>query len=247
MEWYEAAFDRLYPVLYPHRDSAEAKRAIQTFFHLFDQRSPVLDLATGGGRYLTALLDRGIAAYGLDLSHYLLQVSAGESRHRGRLIQADMRTLPFADASFGGIINMFTSFGYFSTDMDNLLVMREVSRILKPGGVFLFDFINAEKIAANLLAETQRESGGYDIVEKRTIEEHNKYLVKRATLTEQQTGRQQHIEERLRLYTKEDLLMMLNSVQLTPQAVHGDYQANDFVPGVSDRVIIVSSKHVDVR
>ena len=176
MEWYEAAFDRLYPVLYSHRDSAEAEQALDTFGHLFEGASPVLDLASGDGRYLEALLKRGVHAYGLDLSHYLLSRSVDEWGHGGRVAQGDMRHLPFFDRTFGGVLNMFTSFGYFSVDTDNLLVFREVHRVLRPGGVFLFDYINAEKITSGLLEETQRESGGYEIREKRTIEEHGKYL-----------------------------------------------------------------------
>lgn len=242
MEWYEAAFDRFYPILYSHRDTAEAAEAIDTFGSYLEGREPILDLASGDGRYLKALIRAGLDAYGFDLSHYLLSRAVDDSELRGRLVQGDMRYLPFADKSIGGVINMFTSFGYFSVDTDNLLVFREVHRVLRPGGVFLFDFINASRISADVLADTRRESLGYDIRERRAIEEHGKYLVKYATIREMEGSVTETIEERLRLYSRDDLLVMFKSVSLRVIEVFGDYKGNEFVDGVSDRVIMLCER-----
>jgi SAM-dependent methyltransferase len=156
MEWYEVAFDQKYPVLYGHRNLEEAMAVVETFGDLFLDRTPIIDLASGSGRYVESLVKNGLEAYGLDLSHYLLRKSLEEWGHAGRLVQGDMRHLPFLDGSVGGVWNMFTSFGYFSVDTDNLLVFKEVHRILRPGGLFLLDFINAERISADLLGESRR-------------------------------------------------------------------------------------------
>lgn len=242
MEWYEAAFDRFYPVLYGHRDEDEASLALGTFAPFIEDKSPVLDIASGNGRYLKTLLKAGHEAFGLDLSHYLLQRAAEDPELRHRLVQADMRDVPFRDESFGAAINMFTSFGYFSVDTDNLLVFREVSRILKPGGIFLFDFINASRISGTLLGNTTREAAGYTIEEHRAIEGHGKYLVKHATITQNDTGMSERIEERLRLYTKKDLETMFGAVRLEVRSCYGDYNGNEFVESVSDRIIIVCEK-----
>ena len=242
MEWYEAAFDRFYPILYSHRDDDEASLVIDTFGRFLGGRSPVLDIASGGGRYLKVLLENGYDAFGLDLSHYLLRRAVEDPALRHRLVQADMRDVPFRDESFGAVINMFTSFGYFSVDTDNLLVFREVSRVLQPGGVFLFDFINASKISTHLLGETTREFEGYAIREQRMVEEHGKYLVKRAAIKNIETGAVETIDERLRLYTRGDLETMFDSVRLNVLECYGDYNGNEFVESVSDRIIIVCSK-----
>ncbi len=211
MEWYEAAFGRMYPVLYETRNAGEAAAVVGTFGELFLDKTPVIDLASGNGRYLHALSVNGIEAYGLDLSHYLLQRSVEEWGHAGRLVQGDMRHLPFLGGSVGGVWNMFTSFGYFSADTDNLLVFKEVYRILRPGGLFLLDFLNAGKISEALLEESERRSGDYAIAEKRRLETHGKYLVKHAEITDTRTGRKESIEERLRLYGKEELEIMFRS------------------------------------
>jgi SAM-dependent methyltransferase len=242
MEWYEVAFDRMYPVLYEYRDIDEAMSVVEEFGDIFLDKAPILDLASGSGRYLEALLAKGFEAYGLDLSHYLLRRSVEEWGHAGRLVQGDMRHLPFADGSLGAVWNMFTSFGYFSVDTDNLLVFREVHRVLERGGLFLFDFINGGRIAAALLEDTRRRAGDFEIAEKRKLESHGKYLIKHATITNLRTGEREQIEERLRLYSKEDLTIMFRSVGFTVVEVYGDYRRNPFAEGVSERVIIVAIK-----
>lgn len=242
MEWYEVAFDRMYPILYSHRDSAEASTVIEKFEDLFVDETPILDLASGNGRYVEAFRQRGHDCFGLDLSHYLLRKSVDVFGHEGRLVQGDMRHLPFVDGGIGAVINMFTSFGYFSSDTDNLLVFKEVQRILKPDGVFLFDFINAEKISRDLLEESQRSSGDFEIRERRRIESRGKYLRKDAVISNPHTGQTEEIEERLRLYTKAELHIMFESVGLNIEETYGDYERNLFVEGVSERVIIVARK-----
>ncbi|UCH84867.1 MAG: class I SAM-dependent methyltransferase [Candidatus Latescibacterota bacterium] len=242
MEWYEVAFDRMYPILYSHRDLEEAAVVIDEFEDLFLDQSPILDLASGNGRYVETLRRRGLECFGLDLSHYLLRRSVDVFGHNGCLVQGDMRRLPFVDSSFGVVINMFTSFGYFSIDTDNLLVFKEVQRILRPDGVFLFDFINAKKLSIDLLEETHRVSGDFEIRERRRIETRGKYLLKNAVIDNSQTGHTETIEERLRLYTREELGIMFESVGLRVEETFGDYERNPFVDSVSERVIVVSRK-----
>ena len=242
MEWYEVAFDRMYPVLYSHRDIDEASTVIEKFDDLFVDKSPVLDLASGNGRYVEALRRQGHDCFGLDLSHYLLGISVDVFGHNGRVVQGDMRHLPFVDGGLGAVINMFTSFGYFSSDTDNLLVFKEVQRILEPGGVFLFDFINAERISRDLLEKSRRTSGEFEIRERRRIESRGKYLVKDAVISNPHTGQTEQIEERLRLYSREELRIMFESVGLRVEETYGDYERNPFVDGVSERVIVVARK-----
>jgi len=242
VEWYEVAFDRTYPLLYGHRDVDESMAVVEAFGDYFLDAAPILDLASGNGRYVESLLRKGFEAYGLDLSHYLLRSSVEEWGHAGRLVQGDMRHLPLLDASVGGVWNMFTSYGYFSIDTDNLLVFKEIHRVLKPGGLLLFDFINAGRMSVDLLEESSRRSGDYEIVEKRRLEMHGKYLVKHATITDSRTEKKEHVEERLRLYTTEELLIMFRSVGFAIENIFGDYARNPFVEGVSERVIIIAKK-----
>ena len=73
----------------------------------------------------------------------------------------------------------------------------------------------------------------YEIKEKRRIEGRGKFLVKYASIRHTKTGATDDIEERLRLYTRSDLLTMAASAGLDPVGVFGDYQGNEYVNGVS--------------
>lgn len=242
MEWYEAAFDRMYPVIYRHRDLDEAEEVVRAFAPFLRPEEPVLDLACGPGRYLEALSRHGFAVVGLDLSHYLLKACVDRWGHGDEILQGDMRHLPFIDGSFASIINMFTSFGYFSRDTDNVLVFQEVFRVLAPGGVFLFDFINADRITADLLERSEREEDCYHIEERRRIEQHGKYLVKEISILNRQMDERTRIIERLRLYSHDDLLSMFRGIGFSVREVFGDYALNPFTDGVSNRVVILADK-----
>ena len=61
------------------------------------------------------------------------------------VVRADMRTLPFCDGTLAGLVNFFTSFGYFETEEENLQVVREMSRVLEPDAPFLFDYLNVHR------------------------------------------------------------------------------------------------------
>lgn len=242
MEWYEVAFDRMYPVVYRHRDYEEAEQVAGAIAPLLRGSEPVLDLACGPGRYLEALTRLRFSVIGLDLSHYLLKACVDKWGHGDVILQGDMRHLPFSNESFGSVINMFTSFGYFSRDTDNVLVCQEVYRVLRSGGVFLFDFINAHRLAAQFLERSERDEEHYHIEEKRRLEQHGKFLVKDISILDHQTGERSKVSERLRLYTREELESMLGGIGFVVRETYGDYQLNRFVDGISDRVVILAEK-----
>ena len=110
MEWYEVAFDSLYPVLYGHRSFEEAESVVEAFASFFQEKDPILDLACGNGRYIESITRRGHRIYGLDLSHYLLRTCLDSWGHEGKIVQGDMRRIPLCEGSVGAVINMFTSF-----------------------------------------------------------------------------------------------------------------------------------------
>jgi SAM-dependent methyltransferase len=235
-EWYEVAFDRLYPLLYRHRDETEAVRAAETFAPMLTGPGPVLDLACGAGRHMAAFGARGLDMVGLDLSPFLLREAAGDPGPlAGRLVRGDMRVLPFHECSFGAVINMFTSFGYFD-DADNQRVLDEVARVLRPGGWFLMDFMNARRVQSSGLARTVREVDGYTIEEDRSVSDDGRYLVKDVRVA---GGGEESLSyaERVRLLDPDDLAAMVAVAGLELHQRFGGYDGVRFDPAVHDRVI----------
>ena len=100
-DWFEDWFGEEYLALYEHRDHHEAREVVALIVERMGEQvdAPVLDLACGAGRHQRTLCDRGWWTVGLDLSPSLLRAARAEDR-TAPLVRADMRELPFADASF---------------------------------------------------------------------------------------------------------------------------------------------------
>jgi SAM-dependent methyltransferase len=240
--WYEVAFDRIYPVLYRHRSDVEAQLVLDSFGDLLAGRARVLDLACGAGRYMSSADKRGMTTWGVDLSEFLLSEAAAREGLAGRLVRGDMRRLPFGAGSFDAVLNMFTSFGYFEADMDNLIVLREVSRVLKRGGLLLFDYVNAVKARSMVLEDTVRKAEGWMVRESRSLGEDGKFLIKGVEAQNGSTGESVTYDERVRLYSRDEMVTMLESVDLSLSGVFGDYDRSEFDERHSDRLILICEK-----
>src|SRR5262245_2856280 len=124
--WYEAAFERGYLDLYPHRDLAAARNEVVGLLGRDRPRigGRVLDLGCGFGRHLCALREQGVDAWGLDRSPELLALAHTLEGGvlRGRLARGDFRALPIAASSFDAVLMLFSSFGYFD-ERENALVL----------------------------------------------------------------------------------------------------------------------------
>lgn len=98
----------------------------------------VLELGCGAAAGARWLAGQGAEATGLDLSAGMLRHAAEAARRSGvrvPLVQADALALPFRDAAFDVVC---TAFGAIPFVADSGAVMREVARVLRPGGRWVF-------------------------------------------------------------------------------------------------------------
>ena len=100
----------------------------------------MLEIGAGSGQCSRWLAARGARVVATDLSAGMvrtgLRVNASLPR-AGRVpfVQCDGRALPFPDAAFDVV---FTAYGVVPFVADSEVVMAEVSRVLRPGGRFVF-------------------------------------------------------------------------------------------------------------
>jgi SAM-dependent methyltransferase len=100
----------------------------------------VLEVGCGAGQCSRWVAARGAAAVGTDLSGAMLDRARALGARPGApavagLVQADARHLPFADAAFD---LAFSAYGAVPFVADPERVMAEVSRVLRPGGRWVF-------------------------------------------------------------------------------------------------------------
>jgi SAM-dependent methyltransferase len=98
----------------------------------------VLELGCGAAAGARWLRTAGARAVGLDLSAGMLRHARAAADRTGvtvPLVQADALALPFRDACFDAVC---TAFGAIPFVADSAALMREVARVLRPGGRFVF-------------------------------------------------------------------------------------------------------------
>lgn len=217
------------------------------------QGSSVLDLCCGMGRHSLALADAGYKVTGVDLSNVLLrEARAADSEGRVSWHQGDMREVPL-DESYDAVMNLFTSFGYFEKDEEQLKVLKEIYRLLKPGGRFIIDYLNPAYVTAHLVPHSSREDEGNWIEEHRVIEDGfvKKQIAIRSaasvtateaasalgtTPTEGEPARVYH--ERVKLYPYEKFSGLLEQAGLSVEQVHGSYNEDQYIEDASPRMIL---------
>ncbi len=232
-DWYARSFGSLYPVLYAHRsvEAAEPEALAARERLRLSREDEVLDLCCGAGRHMVHLLGLVRSLTGLDYSPDLLRLA--RARLRGhpeqsgvpRLVRGDMRALPLCTQSFDAVVNFFTSFGYFFEPEENRSVVREVARVLRPGGRFYIDYVNGEYVRKTLVPRSIRETGGYTVVENRWIDDEHARVNKITEVLQRETKVMQFTES-VRLYTKAEFCSLLEDNGLEIEALWGDHAGN---------------------
>jgi SAM-dependent methyltransferase len=239
--WYRRWFGEDYLELYPHRDRAEARAAVDLFRELtrMESGARVLDLACGAGRHLEFLCDCDLWSVGLDLSSSLLR-RACQAVPSAVLVRADMRRLPFAPGSFQGVTSFFTSFGYFESEDGDRRVLEEARRVLRNDGWLLLDFLNAHEVLDGLSPRDEEEVDGRRVVQERRLVDDGR-VVEKTIRIESVAGDEppRRFQERVRLYTAAELEFLLSSVGFRLRRRVGDYGGGPVHEG-SPRVIVLA-------
>jgi 2-polyprenyl-6-hydroxyphenyl methylase/3-demethylubiquinone-9 3-methyltransferase len=112
----------------------------------------ILEVGCGGGLVASTLVRRGAIVYGIDPSAeslveartHLQQDNLGQNAYFQR---GYAEALPYADGSFSVIVCMDVLEHVSNLDA----TIREIARVLAPGGVFVFDTINRTLLARLVL------------------------------------------------------------------------------------------------
>ncbi len=242
-QWFESWFDSpYYPVLYKHRNHREAELFIDNlikYLHPADN-SRFLDLACGSGRHALYLNKKGYNVTGIDLSPENIACAsklAASSNENIEFCLKDMRKIVWEE-QFDYVVNLFTSFGYFENDKDDYATIDVVSKTLKPGGIFVLDFMNVQKVIANLVAHEVKIIDNIKFEISKKIENH--FIVKDIRFFDE--GKMYHFQERVKALTLNDFENYFAASKLKIIDLRGNYKLDKFNEETSQRLIIIAQK-----
>jgi SAM-dependent methyltransferase len=234
--WFASWFDTpYYHILYKDRNYREAQIFMDNLTHYLNlpNNAKVLDLACGKGRHSIYLNQLGFTVLGVDLSENSIEVANKNANQTLHFEVHDMRE-PLND-KFDAIFNLFTSFGYFDKDEDNLKTLIAINENLSEYGFAVIDFMNVPFVLDNLVAEETKTVDSIDFQLKRYLLDG--YIIKEIDFEDQ--GQKFHYTEKVRALTLEDFSQMMEEAGIYLLDTFGDYKLKKYHKKDSERLIMI--------
>lgn len=238
--WFETWFNSpYYHILYEHRDPAEAETFVENLLHHLHPEKNVhfLDLACGAGRHARFIHKHGYKTTGADISPLNISLANAFKQKDLDFFVHDMRD-PLGEAQYDYVLNLFTSFGYFEEESDQLKTIRAIYTGLKPGGMLILDFMNTPKILRELVPAETIIRGKVRFEIKRHVKNHIIYKEIRVIDGE----RTETFREEVQAISLEDFKQMFQEAGLFIENIFGSYQLESYDPEQSVRMILLARK-----
>ena len=208
----------------------------------------ILDLCCGQGRHSLELAKRGFESVeGIDRSHYLIQKAKASAKREGlsvRFREGDARKLPYAADTFDVVMILGNSFGYFETVQDDLRVLQQVFRVLKPWGRLLVEVADGEYVKSNYQARSwEWINKNHFVCRERSLSLDGQRLISREVISHVDKGvvADQFYAERL--YDKASLAELLTKSGFAEVTFHGELapqSKRDQDMGMMQRCLVIT-------
>ncbi|MFW9989942.1 MAG: methyltransferase domain-containing protein [Candidatus Odinarchaeota archaeon] len=209
----------------------------------------ILDLCCGQGRHSIELAKKGFKGiFGLDRSRYLIQKAKNDAKKSEvtcNFREGDARKLPYNTDKFDFVLILGNSFGYFESIKDDLMVLKEVFRVLKPWGQILIDISDGEYIKKNYQSRSwEWIDKDYFVCRERSLSLDKQKLISREVINHVNKGViiDQFYAERL--YSKTGISDLLKRVNFSDIIFHGSISPEsqrDQDLGMMEKRIVVSA------
>jgi cyclopropane fatty-acyl-phospholipid synthase-like methyltransferase len=238
--WFETWFDSpYYHLLYNHRNEIEAESFIRILFETLNIRKgqKIWDHACGKGRHALALEKIGMRVVGTDLSENSIKQAKKHESENLKFEIHDMRNM-YKTNVFDVVVNLFTSFGYFTNENDYEKVFKSVYKSLKPNGLFIIDFLNAEKVKFNIVPTKIEKRGDIDFNLEKAID--NGFVINKISFEDK--GQSFSFEEKVRLFSKSDFHQLAINNNFEEIECFGNYNLDTFNEKTADRLVLILRK-----
>jgi SAM-dependent methyltransferase len=232
-DWFNTPY---YHILYKDRNDADAQLFMKniTDFLALPKTTHILDLPCGKGRHAVFLNSLGYTVTGGDLAENSINIAKKFENNSLKFTVHDMRKA-FSN-TYDAIFNLFTSFGYFEDDKEDILILQNIKNGLNEDGFFVFDFLNADKVKLNLVKEEIKVVDNISFNITRKIKDG--FIIKNISFF---ADDQQHsYTERVKYLDLEKMQQFFKQVGFTVTNVFGNYRLEEYDSQTSDRLILVA-------
>ncbi|WP_375242253.1 class I SAM-dependent methyltransferase [Lacinutrix sp.] len=234
--WYASWFNTpFYHILYKDRNYSEAENFMYNLTNYLNipENGKILDLACGKGRHSIYLNKIGFNVTGVDLSKNSIAYAKQFENDTLKFNVHDM-CKPYHE-QFDAVFNLFTSFGYFENEEDNLNTIKAIKANLNKVGFGVIDFLNSDYVINNLVKEDIKTIEGIEFHQKRYVKDG--YIVKNISFSAE--GKDFKFQERVRAFTLADFEALFEKAGVYLLDVFGDYKLNKYHKNTSKRLILM--------
>jgi SAM-dependent methyltransferase len=235
-DWFTDWFNtKYYHILYQHRDDHEAHVFMNNLVSFLDleKGSAILDLACGKGRHSIYLNKLGYNVTGADLSINSIKHAYKSKNESLNFIVQDMR-LPFP-IKVDAVFNLFTSFGYFANDNEDIRVIENIKEALHKNGVAIIDYLNVDKTIAHIVADETIVLNEIEFHVTREVK--NDFIIKKIEFTVDE--KYHNYYERVKCLDLERFEKIIKNAGLQIKNTFGDYNLQPFDKEKSSRLILL--------
>tara|TARA_R110000850_G_scaffold115256_1_gene230359 strand:+ start:9145 stop:9912 length:768 start_codon:yes stop_codon:yes gene_type:complete len=234
--WFASWFDtKYYHILYKDRDYNEAQVFMDNLTHYLNlpEEAKILDLACGKGRHSVYLNSLGYDVTGADLSENSIIEASKSENDKLHFKVHDMRDV--CDSKYDAIFNLFTSFGYFESDADNLTTLKAIKHSLTEYGFACIDFMNVDFVIENLVPEEVKTVENIDFHIKRYVKDNHIYK----EIDFEDNGEKFHYTEKVQALRLADFERMMEEAEIYLLDIFGNYKLQPFYKNKSERLIMI--------
>ncbi|MBS3781813.1 MAG: class I SAM-dependent methyltransferase [Candidatus Thermoplasmatota archaeon] len=201
----------------------------------------ILDLCCGVGRHSIELAKRGYDVTGVDLTEHYLEKANKKAEDESldiEFVKEDMRKFKRKKA-FDVVLNLFTSFGFFEDEDENMRVLENVYESLRFNGKFIIDVMGKEILARIFKEKDWLETDdGFTLVQ-RCVEKNWSWMKNRRILITDEGKKEYNISHWV--YSAKELKDMLKEVGFSSVEIYGNYDGDPY-DEEADRLILIGEK-----
>lgn len=235
-DWFASWFNTsYYHILYKKRDYSEGQAFLKNLiaFLKLEKNNLILDLACGKGRHSIYLNSLGFNVIGADLSKNSIDYAKQFETETLKFVEHDMRN-SFKN-KFDVIFNLFTSFGFFEDDAEDIAILKNIKNGLNPNGIAIIDFMNAKKVISTLVPEEILTVDYITFKINRYVKDG--FIIKEINF--EADGKHHTYFEKVKSLDLEKINSYVNSVGFKIKYTFGNYQLEKFNEETSNRLILV--------